>query len=53
MDWVLVPYTHLNLTWLHNAFNEKIEEIQRVAKDASRILKGRWCCLQKRVEVKL
>jgi hypothetical protein len=53
MDWVLVPYTHPNLTWLQNAFNEKIGEIQRVAKDAFGRLKGRWCCLQKRTEVKL
>lgn len=35
------------------AFNEKIGEIQRVAKDAFARLKGRWCCLQKRTEVKL
>lgn len=53
MDWVLVPYTHPNLTWPQNAFNEKIGEIQRVAKDAFRRLKGRWSCLQKRTEVKL
>jgi hypothetical protein len=53
MDWVLVPYTHPNLTWPQNAFNEKIGEIQRVAKDAFGRLKGRWSCLQKRTEVKL
>lgn len=53
MDWVLVPYTHSNLTWPQNAFNEKIGEIQRVAKDAFGRLKGRWSCLQKRTEVKL
>jgi hypothetical protein len=53
LDWVLVPYTHPNLTWPQNAFNEKIGEIQRVAKDAFARLKGRWCCLQKRTEVKL
>lgn len=53
MDWVLVPYTHPNLTWPQNAFNEKIGEIQRVAKEAFGRLKGRWCCLQKRTEVKL
>ncbi|KAF3964725.1 hypothetical protein CMV_011019 [Castanea mollissima] len=53
LDWVLVPYTHSNLTWPQNAFNEKIGEIQKVAKDAFARLKGRWCCLQKRTEVKL
>ncbi|KAF2304324.1 hypothetical protein GH714_029928 [Hevea brasiliensis] len=34
-------------------FNEKIGEIQKVAKDAFARLKGRWSCLQKRTEVKL
>lgn len=53
MDWVLVPYTHQNLTWTQDAFNRKIGEIQRVAKDAFSRLKGRWACLQKRTEVKL
>lgn len=53
MDWVLVPYTQQNLTWTQHAFNEKIGEIQRVAKDAFARLKGRWACLQKRTEVKL
>ncbi|KAK9275157.1 hypothetical protein L1049_022416 [Liquidambar formosana] len=53
MDWVMVPYTHQNLTWTQHAFNEKIGEIQGVAKDAFARLKGRWSCLQKRTEVKL
>ncbi|XP_068651008.1 protein ALP1-like [Aristolochia californica] len=53
MDWVLVPYTHQHLTWTQHAFNEKIGEIQKVAKDAFARLKGRWSCLQKRTEVKL
>lgn len=53
MDWVLVPYTHQGLTWTQHAFNEKIGEIQKVSKDAFARLKGRWCCLQKRTEVKL
>ena len=53
MDWVLVPYTQQNLTWTQHAFNEKIGEVQKVAKDAFGRLKGRWCCLQKRTEVKL
>ncbi|KAK7311963.1 hypothetical protein RJT34_10467 [Clitoria ternatea] len=53
LDWVLVPYTQQNLTWTQHAFNEKIGEVHRVAKDAFGRLKGRWCCLQKRTEVKL
>ncbi|KAB1209361.1 putative nuclease HARBI1 [Morella rubra] len=52
-DWVLAPYTHQNLTWCQHAFNEKIGEVQRVAKEAFARLKGRWSCLQKRTEVKL
>ena len=53
MDWVLVPYTHQNLTWTQHAFNEKVGEIQKAAKGAFARLKGRWSCLQKRTEVKL
>ncbi|XP_020228891.1 protein ALP1-like [Cajanus cajan] len=53
MDGVLVPYTHQNLTWTQHAFNEKVGEIQGVAKEAFARLKGRWSCLQKRTEVKL
>ncbi|XWS70042.1 hypothetical protein CRYUN_Cryun03dG0015300 [Craigia yunnanensis] len=53
MDWVLVPYTHPNLTWAQHAFNEKIGVIENVAKEAFARLKGRWSCLQKRTEVKL
>ncbi|KAF5458810.1 hypothetical protein F2P56_022812 [Juglans regia] len=52
-DSVLVPYTHQNLTWCQHAFNEKIGEVQRVAKEAFARFKGRWTCLQKRTEVKL
>ncbi|KAL1557299.1 protein ALP1-like [Salvia divinorum] len=53
MDWVLVPYTHQHLTWTQHAFNEKIAEVQRAAKDSFARLKTRWGCLQKRTEVKL
>ena len=53
MDWVLVPYTHSNLTWAQHAYNEKIEEVQRVSKESFMKLKGRWSCLQKRTEMKL
>ncbi|KAK5814092.1 hypothetical protein PVK06_029544 [Gossypium arboreum] len=53
MDWVLVPYAHQNLTWTQHAFNEKIEEIEKMGKEAFARLKGRWSCLQKRADVKL
>ncbi|KMS96858.1 hypothetical protein BVRB_8g199340 [Beta vulgaris subsp. vulgaris] len=53
MDWVLVPYTHKNLTWTQHSFNEKIGDIQKVARDSFCRLKRRWGCLQKRTEVKL
>lgn len=52
-DWILVPYTHANLTWTQHAFNEKIGEIQKAARGAFSKLKARWGCLQKRTEVKL
>lgn len=53
MDWVLVPYTQPHLTWTQHAFNEKIGDVQKVAKESFARLKGRWSCLQKRTEVKL
>ncbi|XP_078428911.1 nuclease [Wolffia australiana] len=53
LDWVLVPYAHRNLTWTQHAFNEKVAEVERVAKEAFARLKARWTCLQKRTEVKL
>uniref|UniRef100_A0A0D6QUA4 DDE Tnp4 domain-containing protein n=1 Tax=Araucaria cunninghamii TaxID=56994 RepID=A0A0D6QUA4_ARACU len=53
LDWLLVPYVQQHLTWTQHAFNEKISEIQKIAKDAFSRLKGRWRCLQKRTEVKL
>ncbi|KAK5773204.1 protein ALP1-like [Gossypium arboreum] len=53
MDWVLVPYTHQNLTWAQHAFNEKIYEIEKLGKEAFGRLKGRWAILQKRMEIKL
>ncbi|KAL9242106.1 hypothetical protein vseg_016140 [Gypsophila vaccaria] len=53
MDWVLVPYPHSNLTWTQHTFNDKIEDVQKIAKEAFSRLKGRWGCLRKRTEVKL
>ncbi|KAK8651419.1 hypothetical protein V6N13_141020 [Hibiscus sabdariffa] len=52
-DWLLVPYTHHNLTWAQHGFNEKIGEVQNLAKEAFARLKRRWACLQKRTEIKL
>ncbi|CAA0835007.1 Unknown protein [Striga hermonthica] len=52
-DWVLVPYSHANLTWAQHAFNEKVGEVRAVAREAFARLKGRWSCLQKRTEMKL
>ncbi|KAK1418618.1 hypothetical protein QVD17_27763 [Tagetes erecta] len=52
-DWILVPYTHQNLTWGQHTFNHKVNELQKISKDAFMRLKGRWGCLQKRMEVKL
>uniref|UniRef100_J3KX53 DDE Tnp4 domain-containing protein n=1 Tax=Oryza brachyantha TaxID=4533 RepID=J3KX53_ORYBR len=53
MDWMLVPYTHQNLTWAQHMFNERAAGVRAVARDAFRRLKARWGCLQKRTEVKL
>ncbi|XP_060188098.1 protein ALP1-like [Lycium barbarum] len=53
MDWVLAPYTRQNLTWTQHSFNEKVGDIQKVAKEAFMRMKARWSCLQKRTEVKL
>jgi hypothetical protein len=34
LDWLLVPYTHQNLTREQSVFNEKLTKLQRVAVDA-------------------
>ncbi|RAL37105.1 hypothetical protein DM860_004027 [Cuscuta australis] len=52
-DWMLVPYSHKNLTWTQHTFNEKVGEVEKVAKAAFMRLKARWSCLQRRTEVKL
>ncbi|XP_062194893.1 protein ANTAGONIST OF LIKE HETEROCHROMATIN PROTEIN 1-like [Phragmites australis] len=53
MDWLLVPYTHQNKTWSQHVFNERVDGVRGVARDAFQRLKARWGCLQKRTEVKL
>ncbi|KAL6626893.1 hypothetical protein ACP70R_030619 [Stipagrostis hirtigluma subsp. patula] len=53
MDWLLVPYTHQNMTWAQHVFNEKVDGVRSVARDAFQRLKARWGCLQRRTEVKL
>ncbi|KAI3709686.1 hypothetical protein L2E82_39452 [Cichorium intybus] len=52
-DWILVPYTHQNLTWSQHSFNQRVGELTNVGKEAFMRLKGRWGCLKKRSEVKL
>ncbi|KVI01147.1 protein ANTAGONIST OF LIKE HETEROCHROMATIN PROTEIN 1-like [Cynara cardunculus var. scolymus] len=52
-DWMLVPYTHPNLTWGQHSFNESVGKVEKMAKEAFMRLKGRWGCLQKRTEMKL
>lgn len=53
LDWLLVPYDQHNLTWTQHAFNEKVDGVRKIGRDAFSRLKGRWCFLQKRAEVKL
>jgi hypothetical protein len=53
MDWLLTPYTKQSLTWTQHALNEKVGEVQGIAKEAFMRLKARWSCLQRRTEVKL
>ncbi|KAL4563799.1 hypothetical protein LXL04_027845 [Taraxacum kok-saghyz] len=52
-DWVMVPYTHQNLTWSQHSFNQRVNDLRKTSKEAFMRLKGRWGCLQKRSEVKL
>ncbi|CAD6257496.1 unnamed protein product [Miscanthus lutarioriparius] len=53
MDWLLVPYTKRNMIWAQHVFNERLDGLCAVARDAFQRLKTRWGCLQKRYEVKL
>jgi hypothetical protein len=52
-DWMLAPYTHQNMTWAQHMFNERVDGVHAVAREAFRRLKARWGCLQRRTEVKL
>jgi hypothetical protein len=52
-DWLLAPYTHQNMTWAQHMFNERVDGVRAVAREAFRRLKARWGCLQRRTEVKL
>jgi len=52
MDWLLVPY-YPRMTWAQQVFNERVDGVRAVARDAFQRLKARWGCLQKRAEVKL
>lgn len=53
MDWLLVPYTHQNLTREQHTFNEKVAKLRHVSMDAFARLKGRWTYLQKRAHMKI
>jgi hypothetical protein len=53
MDWMLVPYSHQNLTHTQHEFNLKVAAARAVAVDAFQRLKTRWACLQKRNEFKV
>ncbi|KAK1662598.1 hypothetical protein QYE76_050757 [Lolium multiflorum] len=53
MDWMLVPYSHQNLTHTQHEFNLKVAAARAVAVDAFQRLKTRWACLQKRCEFKV
>lgn len=53
LDWLLVPYGQEHLTWAQHAFNERVEEALKIARDAFCRLKGRWQYLTKRAEIKV
>ncbi|KAL3700985.1 hypothetical protein R1sor_019007 [Riccia sorocarpa] len=53
LDWLLVPYSRVDLSWAQHALNERLMEIQKIGKGAFSRLKGRWKFLQRRTEVKL
>ncbi|KAE8807022.1 hypothetical protein D1007_16694 [Hordeum vulgare] len=52
-DWMLVPYSHQNLTWTQHEFNRRVAKARAVAVSAFQRLKARWACLQRRTEVKV
>ncbi|XP_072148443.1 uncharacterized protein [Setaria viridis] len=52
-DWMLVSYTHQNMTWTQHRFNERVAAARGGAMGAVRRLKVRWRCLQRRTEVKM
>ncbi|KAF7817364.1 protein ALP1-like [Senna tora] len=50
IDFVLVPLTRHNLTQQELAFNDAVQKIQKISKDAFARLKGRWRFLNKLVK---
>ncbi|XP_020190980.1 protein ANTAGONIST OF LIKE HETEROCHROMATIN PROTEIN 1-like [Aegilops tauschii subsp. strangulata] len=52
-DWMLVPYSHQNLTLTQHEFNKRVANARAVAVSAFQRLQGRWACLQRRTEVKV
>ena len=53
LDWLLSPYIQEHLTWTQHAFNERVEEALKIARNAFTRLKGRWQYLTKRAEIKV
>uniref|UniRef100_A0A0E0HAG5 DDE Tnp4 domain-containing protein n=1 Tax=Oryza nivara TaxID=4536 RepID=A0A0E0HAG5_ORYNI len=51
-SWMLVPYTHPNLTWAQDRHNVQVADARAAAVGAFRRLRARWQCLR-RAEVKL
>ena len=50
--WLLKPYTNLaNLTAAQRVFNYRLSRARMTIKSTIRRLKGRWRCLQKRLDV--
>ncbi|KAM0862001.1 hypothetical protein ACQ4PT_045532 [Festuca glaucescens] len=47
-DWMLVPYSHKNMTWAQHAFNERVTYAHAVARGAFQRLRARWRYLERR-----
>ncbi|XP_041349166.1 putative nuclease HARBI1 [Gigantopelta aegis] len=51
-NWLLKPYTNqMNLTVSQNVFNYKLSRARMTIENTFGRLKGRWRCLQKRLDV--
>ncbi|KAI5020422.1 hypothetical protein ZWY2020_045310 [Hordeum vulgare] len=52
-EWMMVPYSHQNLTPAQLSFNEGVEKVIGVGVETFRRFIARWSFLQKRIEIKL